>query len=317
MKIVVLEAASIGKDVSWDDFKRYGELVIYDNLSQNEVASAIEDADIIIPNKLIIGEKVLAGSRVKMVCEAATGYNNVDIDYCKANGITVTNVRGYSTKSVAQHTLALLLSLYDKLEYYSQYVQTGEYALSGKFSMVDNQFREIDGKTWGIVGLGAIGRETAKLATAFGAKVIYYSATGNTYDVPYENVDFDTLLRESDIVSIHCPLNEYTKGLFDEAAFTKMKKTAVLVNVARGAIVSDEALANAIESGEIMAAGLDVFEKEPLPLGNPLYHICDKDRLLMTPHIGWGTIEARTRLVKELEYNIEAFIKNEQRNVIK
>lgn len=316
MKIVVLEAASIGTDVSWDIFDKFGEVVLYDSLPQEKVKAAIVDADIIVPNKLTIDKNVLEGSKVKMVCEAATGYNNIDVNYCKSVGITVTNVRGYSTKSVAQHTVALLLSVYEKLNYYSNYVQSGAYAASGQFSKVDNPFHEISGKTWGIVGLGAIGRETAKLAQAFGAKVIYYSASGNTYDVPYEKVDFDTLLKESDMISIHCPLNQYTEGLFDENAFSKMKTTAILVNVARGPVVSDKALADALKSGQIMAAGLDVFEKEPLPEGNPLYEINDKDKLLMTPHIGWGAVEARTRLLQELELNIEAFLKNEKRNVI-
>lgn len=316
MKIVVLEAASIGTDVSWENFERFGEVVLYDSLPQEMVKETIKDADIIVPNKLTIDKNVLEGSKVKMVCEAATGYNNIDVDYCRSVGITVTNVRGYSTKSVAQHTVALLLSIYEKLNYYSNYVQSGAYAASGQFSKVDEPFHEISKKTWGIVGLGAIGRETAKLAQAFGANVIYYSASGKTYDVPYEKVEFDTLLRESDIVSVHCPLNEYTEGLFDEKAFAKMKSSAVIVNVARGPVVSDKALANALKTGQIMAAGLDVFEKEPLPEGNPLYGINDKDRLFMTPHIGWGTIEARTRLLRELELNIEAFLKNEKRNVI-
>lgn len=316
MKIVVLEAASIGKDLSWSNFERFGEVVLYDSLPQEKVKAAIMDADIIVPNKLTIDKNVLEGSKVKMVCEAATGYNNIDVDYCRSVGITVTNVRGYSTKSVAQHTVALLLSVYEKLNYYSNYVQSGAYAASGQFSKVDYHFHEISGKTWGIVGLGAIGRETAKLVQAFGAKISYYSASGKTYDVPYKKVDFDTLLKESDIISIHCPLNEYTEGLFDEKAFAKMKSSAVLVNVARGPVVSDKALADALKSGQIMAAGLDVYEKEPLPEGNPLYEINDKDRLLMTPHIGWGTVEARTRLLRELELNIEAFLNHEKRNII-
>ena len=316
MKIVVLEAASIGRDLSWDSFNRFGEVVLYDSLLQEDVRKAIKDADIIIPNKLTIDKKVLEGSKVKMVCEAATGYNNIDIEYCGKAGIVVTNVKGYSTKSVAQHTLALLLSVYEKLNYYSNYVQCGDYASSGRFSNVDNYFHEIDGKVWGIVGMGAIGRETARLAKAFGADVVYYSASGRVYDVPYARVDFDTLLTRSDIISIHCPLNEYTNNLFNNAAFIKMKNTAVLLNVARGPVVSDVALAGALKNGEIMAAGLDVFEKEPLPAGNPLYDIRDSDKLLMTPHIGWGTVEARSRLLRELELNIQAFLDGTERNCI-
>lgn len=316
MKIVVLEAGSIGKDMSWDAFEQFGEVVLHDNLQQDVVKESIQDADIIIPNKLRIDESVLAKSKVKMVCEAATGYNNIDIEYCKNAGIRVTNVSGYSTTSVAQHTVALLLSLYEKLSYYNQYVKNGSYTKDGKFSNVDHDFHEVAGKTWGIVGMGAIGRETAKLATAFGANVIYYSASGQTYDVPYKVVDFDTLLQDSDIISLHCPLNVYTKELFDENAFEKMKPTAVLINVARGPIVSDEALVKALNEGKIMAAGLDVYEKEPMPMDSPLLTIADDDRLLVTPHIGWGTVEARARLLDELVKNIQAFLSKEERNVI-
>lgn len=316
MKIMVLEADSVGKDMSWESFKEFGEVLLFDSLPQEQVKETIKDADIIVPNKLCIDESVLAGSNVKMVCEAATGYNNIDIVYCEKVGIRVTNVSGYSTKSVAQHTIALLLSVYEKLAYYNDYVKNGAYTASGKFGHIDTYFHEIAGKTWGIVGLGAIGRETAKLAEAFGAKVIYYSASGNTYDVPYEAVDFDTLLKRSDIVTIHCPLNDQTNGLFDEKAFAKMKKTAVLVNVARGAVVSDQALADALMQNEIAAAGLDVYGKEPISADNPLLKITDNNRLLMTPHMAWGTVEARERLMKDLELNIQSFLAGEKRNAI-
>lgn len=316
MKIVVLEAGSVGKDMSWTRFEKFGEVVCYDSVPQDDVKEVIADADIIIPNKLRIDETVLAGSKVKMVCEAATGYNNIDIEYCKREGIRVTNVSGYSTDSVAQHTVALLLTIYEKLTYYNRYVKSGDYTKSGKFGHVENYFHEVAGKTWGIVGLGAIGRKVAQLAEAFGAKVIYYSASGNVYDVTYEAVDFDTLLAQSDIISIHCPLTEQTNGLFDDNAFDKMKNSAVLVNVARGPVVSDVALAKALREEKIMAAGLDVYEVEPIPEGNPLLEIIDDDRLFMTPHIGWGTEEARTRLLGELELNIQAFLDGTSRNVI-
>lgn len=316
MKIVILEGDSVGRDMSWDSFWQFGEVEVYGNLPQAEVREKIQDADIIIPNKLTIDKFVLEKSSVKMVCEAATGYNNIDIGYCKKNGIRVTNVGGYSTDSVAQHTIALLLSVYEKISYYNNYVKDGKYSVSGRFSNIENYFHEISGKTWGIVGLGAIGRATAKLAGAFGARVIYYSASGNIYDVGYKAVDFDILLKESDIISLHCPLNDRTKGLFDEAAFQKMKNSAVLINVARGPVVSDTALAKALNNNEIMAAGLDVFEKEPLPAESPLLSVRDNDRLVMTPHIGWGTVEARSRLMKEMELNIAAFLQGKERNVI-
>ena len=316
MKIIVLEADAVGKDMSYEGYGKFGELEIYGNLPQEKVKDTIKDADIVVSNKLLMNESVLEGSKVQMIAEAATGYNNIDVEYCKRKGIRVANVAGYSTLSVAQHTVALLLSVYEKLSYYNDFVKSGKYAASSTFCHVENYFHEIAGKTWGIVGLGAIGRATAKLAEAFGAKVVYYSASGNTYDVDYEAVDFDTLLKTSDIVTVHCPLNEKTNGLFDEEAFCKMKKSAVLINVARGPIVSAKALVDALNHNEIMAAGLDVFEVEPMTTDNPLQVFKDDSRLVLTPHIGWGTVEARRRVIDEVELNIQAFLDGEERNVI-
>ena len=316
MKIIVLEADAVGKDMSYEGYGKFGELEIYGNLPQEKVKDTIKDADIVVSNKLLMNESVLEGSKVQMIAEAATGYNNIDVEYCKKKGIRVANVAGYSTLSVAQHTVALLLSVYEKLSYYNDFVKSGKYAASSTFCHVENYFHEIAGKTWGIVGLGAIGRATAKLAEAFGAKVVYYSASGNTYDVDYEAVDFDTLLKTSDIVTVHCPLNEKTNGLFDEEAFCKMKKSAVLINVARGPIVSAKALVDALNNNEIMAAGLDVFEVEPMTTDNPLQAFKDDSRLVLTPHIGWGTVEARCRMIDEVELNIQAFLDGEERNVI-
>lgn len=316
MKIIVLEADAVGKDMSYEGYSKFGELEIYGNLPQEKVKETIKDADIIVSNKLLINESVLAGSKVQMIAEAATGYNNIDVQYCKKQGIRVANVAGYSTDSVAQHTVALLLSVYEKLSYYNDFVKSGTYSSGSTFCHVENYFHEIAGKTWGIVGLGAIGRATAKLAEAFGAKVVYYSASGNTYDVDYEAVDFGTLLETSDIITIHCPLNEKTNGLFNEEAFCKMKKSAVLINVARGPIVSAKALVDALNNNEIMAAGLDVFEVEPMTSDNPLQTFKDDSRLVLTPHIGWGTVEARRRLIDEVELNIQAFLDGKERNVI-
>ncbi len=316
MKIIALEADSAGQDMDWSFLTEFGEYELYPALSQDKVKTVIKDADIIIPNKLRIDESVLEGSTVKMVCEMATGYNNIDIKYCEEKGIRVTNVSGYSTDSVAQHTVALLLSIYEKLSFYNDYVKSGRYSESGRFCYIDNYFNEVSGKTWGIVGLGAIGRRTAEIASCLGAKVVYFSASGGNYATGYKRVDFDTLLAESDIISIHCPLNEYTNDLFNEAAFKKMKSSAVLINVARGPVVNDKALADALINGEIMAAGLDVFGREPIPEDNPLLEIKDNDKLFMTPHIGWGTVEARTRLLQECALNIRAFLDGKKRNVI-
>lgn len=316
MKIVVLESLSVGKDVSWDILSEFGELVLCTDLEQKDVAEKIKDADIIIPNKLKIDETVLKGSRVKAVFEAATGYNNIDVDYCHQNNITVANVSGYSTDSVVQHTFALLLSLYENINYYDTYVKDGSYSESNSFSHFGHTFYELKGKKWGICGLGNIGSKVASIATVFGAEVIYYSSSENTYDVPYKSVDFDTFLQTSDIITIHCPLNELTKDLFDYNAFSKMKSSAVIVNVARGPIVNEADLVRALNENQISGAALDVFTEEPLPKTSPLLTIKDTGKLIMTPHNAWGSVEARTRLIEEIYQNIKSYLKGEKRNTL-
>lgn len=307
MKIVVLEGNAAGQGVSWDVLQQYGELTVYPGLSQAEVREKIRDADVIVPNKLVIDASVLEGSRVRLVCEAATGYNNIDIDYCRAHGIRVTNVRNYSTDSVAQHTLALVLAVSERLAYYDRYVKDGSYAAGTAFSHVAHNFHELSGKTFGIVGLGNIGRRVAELATAFGCRVIYYSASGQTYDVPYTRVSFDELLTDSDILTVHCPLTEQTRHLFTYEAFVKMKPEAVFVNVARGPVVCEADLARAIAEEQIAGAGLDVFEREPMPEDSPLLSVGKQDHLVMVPHIGWGAIEARQRLIADIAHSLSCY----------
>lgn len=316
MKIVVLEGDAVGTGVSYDCLAQYGELVICGNAKPEEVKELIKDAEIVVANKLLMNESVLAGSKVRLIAEAATGYNNIDLDYCKKQGITVTNVKGYSTESVAQHTIAMLLYVYEKLDYYNDFVTSGTYADTTSFSHLDRQFFELSGKTWGIVGMGNIGREVAKIATAFGCKVIYYSASGNSYDVPYEQVSFDELLVQSDVVSLHCPLTPVTNGMFGYEQFCKMKKEAVIVNVARGPIIKDADLARALQEGIIAGAGLDVFGVEPMLKENPLLKVQDKTALIMTPHIGWGSLEARARLIEDVRKSIEAFLAGAPRSVV-
>lgn len=309
MKIAVLEADSVGRDVSWDGLKQYGEVALYSATPDELVAERIKDADIVIPNKAKLTADVLSeADHLRLICEAATGYNNIDTDYCREHGIPVTNVRNYSTDIVAQHTFAMLLSLYDRLDYYSTYVEDGDYSRGRAFSNVSRPFHELAGSTYGIIGLGNIGRKVAQIATAFGADVIYYSASGHDQDVPYRRVDLDTLLSESDVVSIHAPLNEKTKGLIGREEFHRMKHTAVLINVARGPVVVESELARAINDCEISAAGIDVYEVEPLPKDSPLLLVRDRDRLLLTPHVAWGSVEARKRLVQDVCLSIESFL---------
>lgn len=317
MKIVVLEADSVGRDVSWDGLQQFGELITYANTPDAMIAERIREADIIIPNKCRIREEnAKDASRLRLICEAATGYNNIDMDYCKKRGITVTNVRAYSTESVVQHTFALLLQILESLDDYAGFVESGEYAGQESFTQIRHSFHELAGMRFGIIGLGTIGRRTAQVAEAFGMEVVYYSAGGKTYDVPYRAVDFETLLAESDVISCHAPLNEKTQGLMNRAAFKKMKNTAIFLNLGRGPIVVEEDLAEAIRCGEIQVAGLDVFTAEPMKPDSPLLTIQDRDRLFLTPHIAWASIESRKRLVKDVEQSIAAFLRGEERSVV-
>ncbi len=317
MKIVVLEADAVGRDVSYEPLKEFGELMLYDSTPNDMIVDRIKDADIVIPNKCLLTAKVLENAPdIKLICEAATGYNNIDIDYCKENGIPVCNVSGYSTDNVAQHTFALLLHLVDRLDYYSTYVEDGDYSLGSSFTNVSRPYHELNGMTYGVCGMGKIGRRVAAIAEAFGMNVIYYSASGNTYDVPYRAATFEELLKESDVIGVHCPLTEDTKGLFDLNAFRQMKKSAILINVARGPIVVEDDLYRALEEGEIQAAGLDVFESEPLPKNSKLLNVLNRDRLIMTPHTAWGSVEARSRLIEEIRLNIRAYLDGESRSRI-
>ncbi|MCI6914651.1 MAG: D-2-hydroxyacid dehydrogenase [Lachnospiraceae bacterium] len=315
MKIVVLEADSVGRDVSYDAMKRFGEVVCYDSTPNDKILERIQDADIVIPNKcLITGQILVQAPKVKLIAESATGYNNIDVDYCHANGIAVTNVSGYSTDAVAQHTFALLLSLNNHMAYYSDYVNSAAYSQQASFTNVSNIFLDLAGKTMGIIGLGAIGKKVAEIATAFGMKVIYHSVSGHAQDVSYACVSFEEILKKSDVLSIHTPLTEKTRGLINKAALKQMKNTAVLINVARGPIVVEKDLVEALNEGQIAAAGLDVFETEPLPETSPLLGIQDKDKLLLTPHIAWGSYEARSNLIQEGVLNIQSFLDGGDRN---
>ena len=253
---------------------------------------------------------------MKLICNFATGYDNVDIAYCKSRGIKVCNVVDYSTDMVAQHTFTLALALGEKLYHYDHYVKSGQYAAQSRFSNFDVPFTELAGKTWGIVGMGNIGRKVAQIATAFGCKVIFYSASGHSTCTDYPRVDFDTLLAESDYLSLHCPLTDRTRDLIDKTALEKMKKSAILINVARGAVVNNRDLYEALQAGEIQAAGLDVLEKEPIAKDNPLGQFMDSDRLIITPHLAWASVEARIRCVKGVYENIEAFMKGAPIHVV-
>lgn len=318
MKIVILERNSVGTDVSVDSVREFGEVTVYGNtVTPEEVRERVQDADIVIANKAPMREETLKDAgNLKLICEFATGYDNCDLAYCKSRGIKVTNVTDYCTAMVAQHTFTMALALSQKLFYYDNYVKSGAYGAQDRFSNFDLPFYELEGKTWGIVGMGNIGRRVARIAGSFGCRVVFHSVTGRSTCTEYPRLDKDTLLAESDFLSLHCPLSELTRNFIDAAALKRMKKTAVLLNVARGPVVNNAELYDALVAGEIAAAGLDVVEKEPLEPGNPLSKLKDSNQLIITPHLAWASVEARRRCVQGACENISAFLRGENRNVV-
>ncbi len=310
MKIVFLDRKSIGEDIDLSRFNEFGEVVIYDYSTIDEAAQRTVDADVIVLNKVPVNENTIGNAaNLKLVCVTATGTNNLDKDYLASRGIEWRNVAGYSTEAVAQHTLALVMYLFEHLNYYDNYVKSEKYVNDKMFTHFEMKFNEIYGKTWGIIGLGAIGRRVAEIAKCLGANVIYYSTSGKNNNSDYKRVDFDTLLAESDIVSVHAPLDENTMHIMDKDAFKKMKKTAILINVGRGPIVVEQDLADALNNGEIAGAGLDVLDVEPMSPENPLRAIKDSNKLIITPHIAWAAVEARMRLMDIIYGQIKEFLK--------
>lgn len=318
MKIVILERDSLGTDISVDSFHEFGEVTAYRNtVSEDQIRERVAEADILIVNKTKMNEATLKDAKnLKYIVVTATGYNNVDTAYCRNRGIKVSNIAGYSTASVAQHTLAMALYLIEKIEHYNNYVKSGAYSAQSFFTNFDKPFYELAGKTWGIVGLGAIGSKVAEIVTALDCKVIYYSPHEKKENCPYEKVDFDTLLDTSDVISLHCPLTDETNNLFNKEAFEKMNGNTILINMSRGPVVNEQDLCDALEQEYLCAAGLDVYEMEPLKPDSPLLRIQDNSKLVLSPHSAWATVESRTRCVQEAYLNVQAFINGEDRNVV-
>ncbi|MEG0962087.1 MAG: D-2-hydroxyacid dehydrogenase [Lachnospiraceae bacterium] len=305
MKIVFLDAKTIGDDIDLSGYDALGEVVKYDFSTPEEVPERVTDAEVIILNKVQVNEHTIGtAKKLKLVCVTATGTNNLDKEYLKEHGIIWRNVAGYSTETVAQHTFAMLFYLLEHLPYYDEYVKSERYIEDRMFTHFDRKFCEINHKTWGIIGMGAIGQRVAEIAKLFGCRIIYYSTSGRNNQSEYERTEFDTLLRESDIVSVHAPLTEATEGLMNKAAFAKMKSSAIFLNLGRGPIVVEQDLAEALKRGEIQSAGIDVLCEEPMSAQNPLKTIKD-DRLLITPHIAWASVEARTRLMDIIREQIQ------------
>lgn len=318
MKIVVADKDSVGSDMDYSLYDDLGEVVYYDDkITEENAADRLKDAEVLMINKSAITDKILDNApNLKLICEFATGFDNANIPACDRHGVKVANVVNYSTASVAQHTFALLFYLMENLRHYDEFVKDGSYAAQSHFCCLDIPFHELDGMTYGIVGMGNIGRKVAQIATAFGAKVIFYSASGNSTCTDYERVEFDELLSRSDVISLHCPLSDRTRNLFDKKTFEKMKSSAILINVARGAVVSEQDLADALLTGQIKAAGLDVLNPEPMAKDSPLLQIQDSSKLIVTPHLAWASTEARRRCLEEVKKNVLAFQAGTPRNIV-
>ena len=312
MNIVVLDAATLGQDLDLSIFEKYGKLTVYSSTSAEEIGAHLADADVALLNKIKLGEPQLKNAkRLKLICVAATGFDNIDLSYCRANGIAVCNVVGYSTQSVAQVTLAMALSLVTHLPEYTETVRSGEYTKSGVANRLVPVYHEIAGKTWGIIGFGNIGRQVGVVAQAMGCRVLVNKRTPIE---GWECVDHERICRESDIISIHTPLNDSTRNLIDDAHIRMMKPSAVVINVARGAVTDEAALTEAIVQGRLGALGIDVYTQEPFPEDHPFQRIRHLPNVCLTPHMAWGGYETRVRLLNEMAQNIEAFLSGERRN---
>jgi glycerate dehydrogenase len=307
MKIVILDAITFG-DTSLDSFNSLGEVEIFQKTSPSETLNRVKDADIIVTNKVVISKEIMTQcKKLKLICIAATGMNNVDLKSANELGIEVKNVAGYSTTSVIQHTFSMVLYLLQHPYYYDKKVKSGEYSNSGIFTDVSKPFWEINGKKWGIIGLGAIGKGVAEVATAFGAEVLYFSTSGKNSFAKYKKVELNKLLSSCDIISIHAPLNEKTKNLIDYDELNLCKENSIILNLGRGGIINEKAIAKIVDEKKIFI-GLDVFEEEPLHIDNPLLHVIHKNRLHLTPHIAWTSKEAREKLIEGVIKNIKKFI---------
>ena len=312
MKITVLDAATFGDDIDLSLFAAVGDLRIIGMTAPHEIAANCADADVIILNKIKINRNTLPPpTTVKLVCVAATGVDNIDVDYCREQGIAVCNVRGYSSDSVAQVTVAMALSLACHLPSYNRFIASGEYSATRFPNHLEPYYHELSGMTWGLVGYGNIAKRVASVADALGCHVAVYSRTPAP---DRENLDIDQLCRRADILSIHVPLNDGTRNLIDRRRLSLMKPSVILINVARGAVTDEQALADAIAENRLGGLGVDVFSTEPMPENHPFAAIADRENVCLTPHMAWGAHEARVRCMQEIAVNIKSFATGGTRN---
>lgn len=309
MKIVFLDARTLGDVPNLGELNALGETILHPDTQLEQVAERIQGAEVVITNKVKVTREVMTSTpTLKLICVAATGMNNVDLTAAHELGIQVKNVKGYSTDSVAQQTFALLLALLNSTAYYDDYVKTGEYSNERIFTHLGRPYWELNGKRFGILGLGEIGRQVARIALAFGAEVVYFSASGQEYNVIYERLELDEFLKTCDVISIHAPLSAETENLLNYARISQMKPTALLLNTSRGGIVNEADLAKALDDELIAGAAIDVFTQEPIPASHPYMQLQKKEKLLLAPHIAWSSIEARTRLVHKVAENIRGYL---------
>jgi lactate dehydrogenase-like 2-hydroxyacid dehydrogenase len=307
MKIVILDSMTFG-EISLEGFNQFGDVEVFETTAPDETLARIANADVIVSNKVVITDTIMANCPdLKLICVAATGMNNVDLKAADKRGISVKNVAGYSTDSVIQHTFSMLFYLMGNSRYYDEYVKSGQWQTSPIFTNVSKPFFEIKGKKWGIIGLGEIGRGVAEIAGAFGAQVSYYSTSGANSNPDFEKATLSRLLEESDIISIHAPLNEQTENLIAHSELLQLKDGAIILNLGRGGIVNEEALAVILDAKPIYA-GLDVLATEPMSTPHPLMKIENKERLYITPHIAWSSVEARQKLIAMVIENIHTFM---------
>lgn len=304
MKMVFLDAATMG-DVSFAPLERLGSLLCYDSSTPEEALKRVSDCDVLIVNKVRVTPELIDAARdLKLICETATGVNNIDIEYAAKKGIPVRNVAGYSTPTVAQATFMHILSLVGSAPYFDDAVKSGRYSASGMFTDVSVNWWELAGKTIGIIGMGNIGRKVAQIAEAFGMKVCYFSTSGTSHCKDYPSLPLEQLLAQADIVSVHAPLNERTDALIGEKELAMMKPSAYIVNMGRGGIVVEEALVKAVDEGVIAGAALDVYSVEPLPEDSCYLKARHPERFRFAPHVAWASEEARARLLGMVAENI-------------
>ena len=306
MKIVLLDTLTFG-DTSLEGFDTLGEVTAYSITSAEETGERVRDAEVIVTNKVVINDAVMdAAPNLKLICVAATGMNNIDHGSAQRRGITVKNVAGYSTDAVVQHTFSMLFYLMGHSRYYDEYVKSGDWQKESVFTHIGPSFSELRGKTWGIIGLGEIGRSVANIARAFGANICYYSTSGKNENSEFEKTTLSRLIENSDVISIHAPLNSSTENLISHSELLQMKDGAVLLNLGRGGIVDEDALSVIIDVKPIYV-GLDVLVKEPMKNPHPLLAVKHPERLYITPHIAWTSVEARERLIAATVENIRSW----------